>query len=634
MLLRKFERIEWQVGIILAATIALFAAYLVSDRDLRRAQRDRIGQVDYISQAMGNADGWQRELNAFLTSDSKTRAADWARRLEDMARSVRGADMQLREMPDARSVFFGGAGLIPNADALAAAAASTMKHPASVDPAPLEAASGHLLTAITAYNEWLQKSLGRATKEMREGARSESNSVWMFVLMSMAAVTTLCGHIVQRIVMPMRKQAQAIRRLADGDDDLSEVDTTLKGDIGDMARAIHVFAAAQRKAQSLQDEIETSQRTLESERRKKEEADAYYVSAHHKFLDTFTRGLNALSRGEIKHRIDETFIDEYEPLRISFNETAEKISDAMIRIVGQAAEIKGGTDKILSAADELSRHTEEQASALEETSASMEEMAATIRQNASNAQDASAAAAETRDMAVSVGQTAQRAIVAMEKIENSSRQVTEIVDLIEEIAFQTNILALNAAVEAARAGEAGKGFAVVANEVRALSQRSQGALKEIKSLIVSSNADVAQGVDLVKRAGGSLGEIVQSIKKASDLISEIATASQEQAAGVDQVSRAVANMDDMTQQNAALVQETTAALHSAQTRIHELNEVIGLFDTGRSATAVASDTSETWFSDRHRAIEKRFREPKMSQGTRRAVSSGRPAAKESSWQEF
>lgn len=210
----------------------------------------------------------------------------------------------------------------------------------------------------------------------------------------------------------------------------------------------------------------------------------------------------------------------------------------------------------------------------------MEEMAATVRQNAGNAREASVAAAATRERASMSGQVALRAITAMEKIEKSSRQVSEIVVLIEEIAFQTNILALNAAVEAARAGEAGNGFAVVANEVRALSQRASQALKDIKSLIESSNANVNEGAELVKHAGQSLTEISTSVKRVADLIEEIASASQEQATGVDQVSRAVSNMDAMTQLNGTLVQETTSALQTSQSQIHELWDSIGNFDTG------------------------------------------------------
>jgi methyl-accepting chemotaxis protein len=208
-----------------------------------------------------------------------------------------------------------------------------------------------------------------------------------------------------------------------------------------------------------------------------------------------------------------------------------------------------------------------------------------VRQNSGNAQEANQLAAAARQLAASGGEIAGRAVAAMDKIEQSSRQVSDIVGLIQEIAFQTNILALNAAVEAARAGEAGRGFAVVANEVRALAQRSGQASKDIKALIVNTDGNVREGVDLVKQAGSSLTEIVTSVRKVADIVSEIAAASQEQSSGIDQVSKAIANMDEMTQMNAALVEETNAALHSAQSQADELRQAVSFFKTGEHEPA-------------------------------------------------
>jgi methyl-accepting chemotaxis protein len=210
----------------------------------------------------------------------------------------------------------------------------------------------------------------------------------------------------------------------------------------------------------------------------------------------------------------------------------------------------------------------------------MEELSATVRQNADNAQEANKASAAARDAAVGGGEISGKAVESMTKIEESSRQITEIVGLIQEIAFQTNLLALNAAVEAARAGDAGKGFAVVANEVRALAQRSSQASKDIKTLIVDSDDKVRAGAEMVKQAGGALEEIVESVKSVADFVSEIAAASQEQASGIDQVSRSITNLDEITQQNAALVEETTAALHSAQSQVDDLRQAVAFFKTG------------------------------------------------------
>jgi methyl-accepting chemotaxis protein len=241
--------------------------------------------------------------------------------------------------------------------------------------------------------------------------------------------------------------------------------------------------------------------------------------------------------------------------------------------------VQTATDEISSGIVDLSAPTEHQASSLEETTASMEELSATVRQNADNAQEANQVAIAARESAVTGGEVATRAVAAMGGIENSSRKITDIVGLIQEIAFQTNLLALNASVEAARAGEAGRGFAVVANEVRALAQRAASASKDIKELITNSGNQVQEGARLVNEAGTALEDIVMAVKKVADYVSEIDAASREQTAGIDQVSSAITGMDEMTQQNAALVEETTGAIASATGQVADLQAAVGAFKT-------------------------------------------------------
>jgi methyl-accepting chemotaxis protein len=290
--------------------------------------------------------------------------------------------------------------------------------------------------------------------------------------------------------------------------------------------------------------------------------------------------LSALAAGDMSRRMEGNYQGELARLQIDVNTMADKLKAIAGRISGASREVQGATREIASGVADLSERTEHQASSLEETSASMEELATTVRQNAGNAQEANQLATANSVSATSGGEIATKAIAAMGKIEESSRQIGDIVGLIQEIAFQTNLLALNAAVEAARAGEAGKGFAVVANEVRALAQRAGQASKDIKGLIVNSDNQVREGVTLVKQAGASLSEIVASAKKVATFVSEIAAATQEQSSGIEQVSKAVTGMDQMTQQNAALVEETNAALHSAQTQVDELRKVVSFFQTG------------------------------------------------------
>ncbi len=315
-------------------------------------------------------------------------------------------------------------------------------------------------------------------------------------------------------------------------------------------------------------------------------------------VGTVDRGLNetvsvmsAMAQGDLTRRIEGDYRGTFLKLKDDSNQMAEKIGGIAKRIVGATGTVSDATSEIASGAGDLSSRTEQQASSLEETAASMEELSATVRQNADNAQQANQLAVAARDAASNGGEVVASAVDAMSKIESSSKQITEIMGMIDEIAFQTNLLALNAAVEAARAGEAGKGFAVVATEVRALAQRSGKASKEIKELIGNSDSQVRDGVGLVQKAGTSLEEIVTSVKKVADIISDIAAASKEQASGIDEVGTAVSNMDEMTQQNAALVEETTAALHSMTGQIDDLKTLVRFFKTGKEEDELDLDAA-------------------------------------------
>jgi methyl-accepting chemotaxis protein len=254
------------------------------------------------------------------------------------------------------------------------------------------------------------------------------------------------------------------------------------------------------------------------------------------------------------------------------------------KLTGIVGEVQHGSQAVSSAAqqiakgnDDLSQRTQEQASSLEETAASMEEMTSTVKQNAENASYANQLATGAREQAERGGEVAAQAVAAMDEINASSRKIADIVGLIDEIAFQTNLLSLNAAVEAARAGEQGRGFAVVASEVRSLSQRSAAAAKEIKGLINESVQRVQAGSALVDQSGAALTGIVESVKKVTDIVAEIAAASQEQSAGIDQVNRAVMQMDEVTQQNAALVEEAATAARAMQEQALELQRQMKFF---------------------------------------------------------
>jgi methyl-accepting chemotaxis protein len=261
---------------------------------------------------------------------------------------------------------------------------------------------------------------------------------------------------------------------------------------------------------------------------------------------------------------------------------------SIIQSIGAASTaIAAASSEISEGSQDLAQRTESQAASLEETAASMHEVTQTVKMNADNAQAANQLASVARDTAEKGGSVVQNAVAAVSDIENSAQKISDIIGLIDEIAFQTNLLALNASVEAARAGEAGKGFAVVAQEVRALAQRSANASKDIKALIQTSNSQVKTGATLVNQAGSSLTEIVSAIKKVSDIVAEIAAASREQSSGLEQINAAVANMDEMTQRNGALVEETSASAQSLSNQAQELQSLVRRYRLSGNAQVAA-----------------------------------------------
>jgi methyl-accepting chemotaxis protein len=308
--------------------------------------------------------------------------------------------------------------------------------------------------------------------------------------------------------------------------------------------------------------------------------------------------LKKLAEGDFNIKLDGLDRkDEIGEISNAAEMVAERVGATIGNIKLSANEVTNASAEISTSTTDLSQRTEEQAASLEQTSASMEEMTATVRKNAENAKEASDLASTTRDVADRGGQVVAKTVEAMAKIEDSSRKISDIIGVIDEIARQTNLLALNAAVEAARAGEAGRGFAVVASEVRSLAQRSSQAAKDIKDLITNSNGLVKDGVDLVNKAGQSLSEIVESIKKVTAVVSEIANASAEQSTGIDEINKALTQMDEVTQQNSALVEENAATAKTLEGQAKSMDERVAGFRlrneqaNGEFRSAVASERS-------------------------------------------
>jgi methyl-accepting chemotaxis protein len=392
----------------------------------------------------------------------------------------------------------------------------------------------------------------------------------------------------RRVTGPLQQIQAAMMKLAGGDFTVVLPGLERKDEIGAMANAVERFkVVADEKAHNEADEATRREQAEAALRAKAAEELALVAEEQAEAFRALGVGLVKLSSGDLTFRLTDGFSDAFGQIKDDFNTAMEKINETIGAIAASTREVANAAAEISSSTTDLSQRTEEQAAGLEETSASMEQISATVKKNAENAQQANESASGTREVADRGGQVVAKAVGAMARIEESSRKISDIISVIDEIARQTNLLALNAAVEAARAGEAGRGFAVVASEVRSLAQRSAQAAKDIKDLISNSSGQVKEGVELVNQAGGALTEIVDSIKRVAEIVAEIASASAEQSTGIDQVNIALTQMDEVTQQNSALVEENAATAKTLEQQAQGMAERVSFFRLGDTAEAVA-----------------------------------------------
>jgi len=499
--------------------------------------------------------------------------------------------------------------------------------------APFEEQYAKMTGTLRKIVDAAQADTDAKAKASEARARTAQTVTMVGALATLLGVGLLATVLVLNIRHAVQKIAGATERLARGDNDV-DLDALTRGDeLGAIVRSLTVFRDNQLNLERLRQEQEVTRATSEQTRRQSEEAAQAVAEEQSHVVTSLAQALDRLAAGDLTFRLQTVFPGEYEKLGTDFNAAVAKLEEAMRAIATSTSSIRSGSTEISMGADDLSRRTEHQAATLEETAAALDEITATVQKTADGATQGREAVASAKSDAERSGEIVGRAVVAMTEIEKSAREINQIIGVVDEIAFQTNLLALNAGVEAARAGESGKGFAVVALEVRALAQRSAEAAKEIKGLISASTDQVAQGVSLVGEAGQALQRIVTQVTEISGLVGEIAASAKEEALGLVQVNTAVNQMDQVTQQNAAMVEQATAASRVLADEAQELSRLVSRF----SVSGLEQSQAQTQPRSAPRAPAAAPPAPRRAMAAApRAVGNTALAARPSSegWEEF
>ncbi len=486
---------------------------------------------------------------------------------------------------------------------------------------------------ISAGNEQLIQVMN----DGRERLTASTNTTILTALVSIAlaslALIALGLFISSRgITTPIARLRERMRSLAAGDTATEIAGMDREDEVGQMAAAVEAFRENAIERVRLENETEANRSSSEKDRIEREKQKAKEAADVQFAVDNLATALSKISQGDVTYRIVQPFVPSLDGIRGDFNRAAEQLQSTLSQVAQNARGIDAGANEIRSAADDLAKRTEQQAAAVEETAAALEEITTTVKDSTKRAQEAGHLVGRAKVGAEQSGEVVQKAVAAMEQIAASANEISNIIGVIDEIAFQTNLLALNAGVEAARAGDAGKGFAVVAQEVRELAQRSAGAAKEIKNLITTSNSQVQQGVQLVGQTGKALELIVTEVQEINRHVAAIAESAQEQSSGLQQINTAVNQMDQDTQKNAAMVEESTAASHGLAREASSLNRLLAQFKLTESGYSAASSPVRTASPADRPAVS-----PARALGGKiKAAFSGNAALKTSpdNWEEF